>query len=152
MQRLLEKLFSNERPSDSEVLTLYFLSIFIDISTQGGIDFPCCQKKTWSVHKSNPAICSALKWWSVASFSEMVKRLYPSARMCWFPCITNSPYFQWLEFAKSYFSVLSPLPGSAWAEHRVGITAGRSPAPCCVLFLLQRDCSLKAGNLGLKWV
>lgn len=51
-QRLLQKPLSNERPPDSEMLILWILSVYIDISTQGGIDLPGCWKKRLLLEKT----------------------------------------------------------------------------------------------------
>lgn len=152
MQRLLQKLFSNESPSDSEMLILRFLSIYIDISTQGGIDFPCCQKKRSVFTKV--MLPSAMLWSGDQMYLFFFQRcwkdyylLHTCAGFHALQLVLISSDFNLPNPALSVLrsSVLSPLPGPAWAERGVGAAGRRSPAPRHVFLLLERDCSLRAG-------
>lgn len=151
MQGLVQKLFSNESPSDSEMLILWFLSIYTDISTQGSIDFPCWQKKR-SVF-TEVMLPSAMLWSGdqmVFFFSEMLERLLPAAGVCCFPSVTiissdfnlQNPTFICLAIL---CPVSSPCPCLGRAERRMGAAGRRSPAPRCDFLLLERGCSLRAG-------
>jgi len=138
------------------MLILWFLSICIDISREGGIDFPGCQQKRSVFTKA--VLPSAMLWsgdQTYRFFGDVEKtitcctRVLVSIHCNWYspPATLNCKILLDLRLL---CPVSSPWP--SWAECRVGAAGRRSPALWPVFLLWQRDCALRAGWLGVKRV